>query len=93
MKGIDDKRQYTALLACTLAGEMLPPQIIYQGTIERCHANVVFPDDWDIWHSPTHWSNSETMDRYLDKIILPYMKKTQERLGTDAEPLLIFDVF
>ena len=93
VKGIDDKRQYTALLACTLAGEMLPPQIIYQGTTERCHANVVFPDDWDIWHSPTHWSNSETMDRYLDKIILPYVKKTQERLGTDAQPLLIFDVF
>ena len=95
VKGIDDKCQYTALLACTMSGEMLPPQIIYQGTTNRCHPNVVLPPDWDITHSSTHWSNSDTMQRYLDSIIFPYVKTTQERLGlgTEAKPLLLFDVF
>ena len=43
IKGIDDKRQYTALLACTLSGELLPPQILYQGTTDRCHPHADFP--------------------------------------------------
>ena len=55
IKGIDDKRQYTALLACTLRGEMLALKIIYQGTTDRCYPNVEFLDDWDIWQLPSHW--------------------------------------
>jgi hypothetical protein len=30
--GLNDKRQITAVLACTLDGDLLPPQLIYQGT-------------------------------------------------------------
>ena len=93
IKGIDDKRQYTALLACSLSGEMLPPQIIYQGTTERCHPHVDFPDDWDIWHSSSHWSTTDTMVRYVQKIITPYVRHVQQELGTASPPLLIFDVF
>ena len=93
IRGVDDKRQYTALLACTMSGEMLPPQIIYQGTTERCHPNTNFPRDWDVWHSASHWSTSATMVRYIERIIVPYVRRTQERLNTNARPLLIFDVF
>ena len=35
--GLDDKRQITALLACTVCGDLLDPQLLYQGTTERCH--------------------------------------------------------
>ena len=96
IKGIDDKRQYTVLLACTLSGDFLPPQILYQGKTEQCHPrNAPFPDDWDIWHSESHWSTSDTMLRYLDNVIKPYVDKTRVRLGLDAsvKPILIFDVF
>ena len=39
----DDKRQITAVLAITLTGEFLPPQMIYQGKTPRCHPKVPFP--------------------------------------------------
>ena len=53
----DDKRQITAVLAATMTGEYLPPQMIYKGKTERCHPKVAFPEGWDIWHSENHWSN------------------------------------
>ena len=95
IKGSDDKRQYTALLACALDGHFLPPQIIYQGKSDQCHPNVAFPDDWDVTHTESHWSNSDSMMRYLDNVICPYVEKTKERLQAplDTKPLLIFDVY
>ena len=94
IKGSDDKRQYTILLACTLNGDFLPPQILYQGKTEQCHPNVVFPEDWDIWHTESHWSTTNSMLRYVDKVITPYVAKTKDMLNRpDAKPLLIFDVF
>lgn len=94
IKGIDDKRNYTSLMAITQSGHMLPPQIIYQGKTQQCHARADFPNDWDVWHSITHWSTSGTMERYLDTIIKPYVEKTKKELNLpDAKPLLIFDVF
>ena len=68
---VDDKQQITTVLAVTLTGEFLLPQLIYQGETVQCHPKVPFPDDWDIYHSPNHWSNKETMKRYVEKIIVP----------------------
>ena len=61
---LDDKRQITAVLAITMNGTYLAPQLIYQGKTERCHPRLdgsSLPDGWDIWHSANHWSNEETM--------------------------------
>lgn len=33
IEGIDDKRQITAMFACTLSGKFL---LIYQGTTQKC---------------------------------------------------------
>lgn len=95
IKGSDDKRCYTSLLACTMNGDLLPPQIIYQGKTNQCHAQVEFPPEWDIWHTESHWSNSSSMIRYVEKIIQPYVEDTKEKLGLqeNAKPLLVFDVF
>lgn len=56
--GTEDKRQITAVLACTPLGELRPPQLLYQGTTDRCPppSSVRFPEGWDIWHSHSHWS-------------------------------------
>ena len=90
--GLDDKREITAVLAVTMSGETLPPQLIYTGSTVRCHPkDVNFPDDWDIWHSANHWSNESTMLRYLDEIIIPYMAKV--RPNEAQKGLCIFDVF
>lgn len=63
---IDDKWQITAVLAVSLTGTYLSPQLIYQGKTERCHPQFnAVPNGWDIWHSANHWSNEETMKQYI----------------------------
>ena len=46
--GKDDKRQITAVLGGTMAGDFLPIQLVYQGTTSRCLPSFKFPQDWDI---------------------------------------------
>ena len=43
---LDDEHQITAVLAGTLTGDFLSPQVIYQGTTQQCLSNVEFPKDW-----------------------------------------------
>ncbi|KAG0410796.1 hypothetical protein HPB47_012071 [Ixodes persulcatus] len=79
----------------SVVGPVLPPQVIYMGKTTRCHAAIDFPDSWDIWHSPNHWSTTDTMLRYIDTIIIPYLDQQRKTLGLlpDAKALCIFDVF
>ena len=44
----DDKRQITAMLAGSLAGDFLPQQLIYKGTTPRCLPSTEFPKEWDV---------------------------------------------
>ena len=92
---IDDKRQITAVLACTLDGTFLPIQLIFQGKTEKCHPHVPFPSDWHITHTDNHWSNESTTIDYLKNIIIPYVERTRKNLELDAKhpALAIFDVF
>ena len=55
--GVDDKRQITAVFAGSLAGDFLPPQLIYKGTTNRCHLTVQFPAKWHITHNL--WENEK----------------------------------
>lgn len=58
----DDKRQITAVFACSLSGTFLPAQVIYQGTTPRClPSSVIFPSDWHITQTANHWSTEATM--------------------------------
>lgn len=93
--GLNDKRQITAVLAVTLAGEMLPPQILYQGKTDAVHPKYNFPAEWDIFHTPSHWSTAESMSRYIDQVIVPYVMRTRERLDLPLRhpALCTFDVF
>ncbi len=77
----DDKRQITAVLAATMVGEYLPPQLIYTGKTSRRHPKVTAPKGWDIWHSHNHWSNEETMKRYIEMIIIPFVMKSTDVLN------------
>ena len=42
----DDKHQITAILAASMAGEYLAPQLIFKGKTQRCHPPVTFPKEW-----------------------------------------------
>ena len=66
--GLEDKQEITVVLATTLSGEYLPPQILYQGKTERCHRAIDFSPEWDVWHTENHRSNEATMMRNARKI-------------------------
>ena len=91
----DDKHQITAVLAGSLTGEFLPPQLIYKGTTPRCLPTVDFPPDWDITYSTNHWSNEKSMESYVMKILIPFINKKKEELKLPQEQraLVIFDQF
>ena len=38
--GLDDKRQITVLLSCTMDGKLLPTQVIYAGKTPACLPKV-----------------------------------------------------
>jgi hypothetical protein len=93
--GVDDKRQITMVLANTPRGDVLPPQVVYQGNTTRCHPSFIFPPGWHITHSSNHWSNEETMLLYVKRILNPYYASERKRLGLakDHPALVILDVF
>ena len=95
LTGQEDKREVTGLLGCTLSGTLLPPQVLYEGKTERCHPRHQFPDGWDIWHSETHWSNEATVQRYVGKILSPWIEKCKLELNLPAKQraLVILDVY
>lgn len=95
IEGFGSKSQITAVFGATLSGDFLPVQVVYAGKTVRCHPKFTYPDNWHITHSANHWSNSTTMDDYLTKIIIPYVKSVKEahNLRSDQTCLLIFDVF
>ena len=35
-------------------------------------------ENWDITYSSNHWSNEETMQSYIRKIIIPYVSKKEK---------------
>ena len=96
ISGLGDKREMTGLLSITLSGELLPPQVLYGGLTDGCHPKFNFPEEWDIFHTENHWSNSSSMLRFVDKIIIPYVESIREKLPlarANQYALCIFDVF
>ncbi len=93
--GAEDKRQITAVLAVSLGGELLPPQLLYAGKTPQCHPNFRFPTEWDIHHSESHWSNEKTMLQFVSKVVVPWFvqKRAQLKLPADQKCLALFDVF
>ena len=93
--GKDDKRQITAVFGCSLTGDFLPLQLIYQGKTTKCLPQVRFPSDWSVVYTANHWSNEETMEVYITKIIMPYIAETKRKFSIPLNhpALLLFDNF
>ena len=93
--GKDDKRRLTVPFAGSLNGNLLPIQIIYQEKSSRCLPKFNFPDKWHVTYTANHWANENTMEDYINMIIVPYFQQTrlQLNLATDARGLVLFDNF
>ena len=87
--GLGDKRQVTATFAACLDGTFLPMQILYQGKTARCHPKYRFPEGFDTFHTPNHWANAETCQRFFEKIIFPYVQRTREEMGAPLQKALV----
>jgi hypothetical protein len=95
IKGLGDKRQITAVFCGSLLGHFLPIQLIYGGKTQHCHPPFSFPLDWEITHTPNHWSTEENMPSYIENIIVPYVDQVRndEGMDNDQAALAIFDHF
>lgn len=56
----EDKAQITATLLVTEHGEVLPYQMIFTGTTDRCHPKGGKPDDCLWTHTSSHWQSVQT---------------------------------
>ena len=76
---IDDKRQLTAVFACSLADDFLPPQLIYSGKTPGCLPKATFPPDWHITYTHNHWANEESIVDY----VRPYFSHAWKQPGSN----------
>lgn len=90
--GANDNWQNTAFCG-TLVGDFLPVKLIYKDRTPACHPKIQCPPDWDITHSPKHWSNKETMIQYTNNIVTPYIKSARVSFSDDTPALVSMDDF
>jgi hypothetical protein len=89
--GQEEKRQITAVVASTLAGDLLPLQLIFKGqdTNKKQQKAVPTLRDVDIkrtrgWHltqTANHWSSLDSMQDYIRYIIRPWVDAKGRELG------------
>jgi DDE superfamily endonuclease len=94
--GAEDKRQITAIIASTLTGNLLPLQLIFGGTTDKCEpakSHHVVKSQFHITHSDNHWSTLETMKEYIERIIQPYINQTikQHNLDRESRAIVLLD--
>lgn len=96
LAGIDNKREKTVLLFVTKSCTLLRPQLIHADKSDRClPKGVNFQDDWDITFTDSYWSTEKSINRHVDKIIVPYVHEIRENLPFDRinqKAIAIFDV-
>ena len=87
--GTNDKRMITAVLCGSLTGDFLPVQLVYKGKTNRCHPRFKFLLDWNITHSPRHWSTEDTMKEYLLEIIVPYIEAQRDLINEPGKSAVV----
>ena len=94
ISGVDDKRAITATFSITFDNKFLPMQLIYKGKTHQSLPKVDFPPGFSLSVNEKHFSNEKESLKFFEEIILPYIEKEREILGSDSQRgLLIFDVF
>jgi hypothetical protein len=98
----DDKRGYTAVLASTASGKMLPLQVIYggaKGSLRAlpnvlCRATVA-AKGFVFAQTPIHWSGQGSIRKYIIGMIDPYVKSvikaSNGQLPVDQKAVLLID--
>ena len=92
--GISNKRSTTATFSISLDNKFLSVQLIYQGKTGQILPQVKFPDGFSSSVNESHYSNENEVLKFIEEIVLPYIREECEKLGCpNQKTLLIFDVF
>ena len=78
-----DKRRLTIILACTAAGDMLPPMVIFKG--KRALKNLHIPAGVVVAVQPKAWNDAALTKIWVQKVICQYTQK--------QHALLVWDTF
>ena len=78
-----EKRRFTAVLACTAAGVMLPPMIIFKGKRELKKLKI--PKGVVVKVQPKGWNDATLTKVWLQKVLLRHTK--------NRKALLVWDTF
>ena len=69
-------------------------QIIYQGKTKACEPKPgAYPDNFDITHSESHWSNEDTKLSLFKNVLKPYVdtKRKEFKWNDQVPALIIYD--
>ena len=90
-KGSNDKRAITVTYAETLAGDLLPFELIYKGKTVKAELAKGFL----FGMNDSHWSNETETLKLLDKVVSPYLKKkkVELKLPESQKSCIIWDAF
>ena len=85
----EDKAQITTTIFVTECGDVLPFQMIFEGTTARAHPKHKKPDNCVWAHTKSHWQNPESYCAVLEDIIVKYKNEVINRRGLSTNQVTI----
>lgn len=99
--GKEEKRAFTAVLAVSASGALLPTQFIWKGATERSLPSSTAPSREEAarlgflfsYNPDTYWSDFGSMEQFIENIVVPFFMEHKRRLGypDDHECTLLLD--
>ena len=59
-----------------------PTSNFYTRKRDHCHPSYPFPPQFDIWHTPIHWANTDMTLHLISYVVVPYINAVRERIPT-----------
>jgi len=87
LAGKDEKQQLIDVFGGSMTGHFLLYNLSIKGRHSSAFQKVKFPADWDVTFSENHWSNKQTMTNYLEKVLIPYIKRRDKNCILQASIL------
>ncbi|TFY75668.1 hypothetical protein EWM64_g8344, partial [Hericium alpestre] len=97
----EEKRAWTAVVAVSANGDVLPTQIVMKGGTERslpsskssCYAEAKDLGFIFSYNPANYWSSLPLMEEYLDKIVVPFFTRQKASFGypEDQECIVLLD--
>ncbi|KAL2641358.1 hypothetical protein R1flu_008945 [Riccia fluitans] len=90
IQGEGYKRMIIVMVSSNAKGEMLPGQVIFEGSTSRSRphcseARALTSQGWNLTQSVSHWTTLEKLQEFVEKLLVPWIASTCKRLGLDPK--------